>query len=83
MRGRTRKPLPNPKLSAGQRKTVERDCGMRNGRCIVKVRQALLYYFDKGLRFDVAERQDRPKETPIIVANWKEEYDALLRKISY
>jgi hypothetical protein len=74
--------IPNPKLSAGQRKTVERDYGMRNGRCIVKVRHALLYYFDKRLRLDVAEKQDRPKETPIIVANRKE-YDTLLREISY
>ncbi|SPP92644.1 MULTISPECIES: WYL domain-containing protein [Bradyrhizobium] len=74
--------VPNPKLSAAQQKTIERDYGMSNGRCELKVRLALLYYFDKRLRLDVAEKQDRPKETPIVVAN-KKEYDKTLRRIAY
>lgn len=74
--------IPNPRLSVEQRKTIERDYGMKQGQCVMKLRLALLYYFDKRLRLDVAEKQDRPKETPIVVANRKE-YDAVLRRVSY
>jgi hypothetical protein len=74
--------IPNPKLSIAQKTTIERDYGMKNGRCELKVRRALLYYFDKRLRLDVAEKQDRPKETPIIVSNRKE-YGAALKQIFY
>ncbi len=74
--------VPNPKLSAAQQKTIERDYGMVDGRCELPVRLALLYYLDKRLRLDVAERQDRPKETPIVVAN-KKEYDKTLKRIAY
>ncbi|WP_454651322.1 WYL domain-containing protein [Bradyrhizobium liaoningense] len=74
--------IPNPKLSAAQQKTIERDYGMVNGRCELPVRLALLYYLDKRLRLDVAEKQDRPKETPIVVAN-KKEYDKTLKRIAY
>jgi hypothetical protein len=73
---------PNPKLSPAQRRTIERDYGMADGRCELRVRRAMLYYLDKRLRLDVAEKQDRPKETPIVVAN-REEYDSILRKITY
>jgi hypothetical protein len=74
--------VPNPKLSLAQKKTIERDYGMKGGRCELRVRRALLYYLDKRLRLDVAEKQDRPKETPIIVAN-RNEYDAALKQLSY
>lgn len=74
--------VPNPKLSAAQQKTIERDYGMVDGRCELNVRLALLYYLDKRLRLDVAEKQDRPKETPIVVAN-KKDYDKTLRRIAY
>ena len=65
-----------------QQKTIERDYGMVDGRCELPVRLALLYYLDKRLRLDVAEKQDRPKETPIVVAN-KKDYDKTLRRIFY
>jgi predicted DNA-binding transcriptional regulator YafY len=74
--------IPNPRLSQAQQATIERDYGMQNGRCELQIRRALLYYLDKRLRLDVAEIQDRPKETPIVVANRKE-YDALLSEIAY
>jgi hypothetical protein len=74
--------VPNPKLSPAQHKIIERDYGMLNGRCELRVRKALLYYLDKRLRLDVAEKQDRPKETPIVVAN-RAEYDEVLKRISY
>jgi predicted DNA-binding transcriptional regulator YafY len=73
---------PNPKLSEAQQRTVERDYGMKDGKYELRVRRALLYYLDKRLRLDVAEKQDRPKETPIVVAN-RREYDAVLKKIAY
>jgi len=74
--------VPNPKFSAAQQATIERDYGMQDGRCILRVRRALLYYLDKRLRLDVAEKQDRPKETPVVVAN-RAEYDASLKEVSY
>lgn len=74
--------MPNPRLSSDQKKTIELDYGMKGGKSVVKIRQALLYYFDKRLRLDVSEKHDRPKETPVVVAN-REEYDAMLREISY
>jgi hypothetical protein len=74
--------VPNQKLSAAQQTTIERDYGMPDGRCILRVRRALLYYLDKRLRLDVAEKQDRPKETPVVVAN-RAEYDAALKEVSY
>jgi hypothetical protein len=74
--------VPNPKLSPAQKTTIERDYGMKDGQCILKVRHAFLYYLDKRLRLDVAEKQDRPKETPVVVAN-RREYNSALRKIAY
>lgn len=74
--------MPNPRLSSDQKKTIELDYGMKGGKSVVKIRQALLYYFDKRLRLDVSERHDRPKETPVVVAN-RAEYDIMLREISY
>ena len=74
--------IPNPRLSVAQRKTIERDYGMKQNRCELRVRRALLYYFDKRLRLDIAEKQDRPKETPVVVSNRKE-YDAALKELLY
>jgi predicted DNA-binding transcriptional regulator YafY len=74
--------IPNPRLSLAQRRTIELDYGMTEGRSVVGVRHALLYYFDKRLRLDVAEKQDRPKETPVIIDN-REQYDRILRAVAY
>lgn len=73
---------PNPKLSKAQQKTVELDYGMLKGICVVPVRMALLYYFDKRLRLDIAEKRDRPKETPVVIQNRKE-YDQALKEVAY
>jgi hypothetical protein len=69
---------PNPALSEGQRKAVAMDFSMKDGYLRVPVRCALLYYFNKRLRLDVAEFIDRPQETPIIVVNQKEFKEALI-----
>jgi predicted DNA-binding transcriptional regulator YafY len=74
--------IANPRLSPAQQTTVQRDYGMQDGRSVLRVRHALLYYLNKRLRLDVAEKQDRPKETPVVVAN-RAEYNAALKKISY
>jgi hypothetical protein len=74
--------IPNPRLSPAQRRTIELDYGMTEGRSIVRVRHALLYYFDKRLRLDVAEKQDRPKETPVVIEN-REPYDRVLEAVAY
>ena len=55
---------------------------MRGGRSVLRVRRALLYYLNKRLRLDVAEQRDRPKETPVVVAN-RDEYVTALKKVSY
>lgn len=74
--------IANPRLSSAQQITVQRDYGMQGGRTVLRVRRALLYYLNKRLRLDVAEKQDRPKETPVVVAN-RAEYDAVLKEVSY
>lgn len=73
---------PNPKLSPAQQKTIELDYGMQDGICVVPIRMALLYYFDKRLRLDIAEKKDRPKETPVVIHNRKE-YDEALKSVAY
>lgn len=72
--------IPNPELSPSQQKTIERDYDMRNGECVLSVRLALIYYFDKRLRLDLNGGVDRPKEKPIIVKN-REEYEMILRSL--
>jgi len=71
--------VPNPKLSPSQRETIALDYGMTRHQLRVRIRCALLYYFNKRLRLDVAEKIDNPKETPIIIFN-KKEFLAALHK---
>jgi hypothetical protein len=61
--------IPNPKLAESQRETVASDYEMTDGRLHIPVRRALLYYFNKRLRLDVADKVDDPKETPVILSN--------------
>lgn len=61
--------IPNPNFGEAQKRTIELDYGMKNGSCKVRVRHALLYYFNKRMRLDVSETHDRPKETPVVVEN--------------
>lgn len=70
---------PNPLLSKGQQKIIEADFGMQNGRIQISVRKALLYYFSKRLRLDVAQMADSPGEAPVVVAN-KAAFDEALRE---
>lgn len=70
---------PNPDLAEGQRRAVALDYNMIEGKIAVPVRFALLYYFNKRLRLDVAERFDKPRERPVVVAN-QTEFEAALQK---
>lgn len=70
--------IPNPKLAKSQQETVARDYEMTDGTLYVPVRRALLYYFNKRLRLDVADKADDPKETPIVLAN-KSEFQLALK----
>jgi len=73
--------IPNPKLSKSQKKTVALDYNMKNGEVRIPVRRALLYYFNKRLRLDIAYRIDDPKETPVVIAN-RIEFEEALRQAS-
>lgn len=70
---------PNPDLTESQRRAVAADYGMNDAKIAVRVRYALLYYFNKRLRLDVAKRFDKPRERPVVVANRKEFKEALVK----
>jgi predicted DNA-binding transcriptional regulator YafY len=63
---------PNPELTVGQKRAVELDYNMHNGKVVVSVKCALLYYFYKRLRLDVAEYADEARERPVVVRNLRE-----------
>lgn len=69
--------VPNPALSPEQQEVVAQDYCMEYGQIAVPVRKALLYYFNKRLRLDVAKEKDRLKETPVVVLNDRAFQDAL------
>lgn len=71
--------IPNPALSEAQREAIATDYGMRDSALSVPVRKAMLYYFEKRLRLDVAAKLDNPKETPVLIKNRSEFTDALLK----
>ena len=68
---------PNPALSKAQQAVIAQDYEMADGKVVVPVRKALLYYFQKRMRLDAAESLDRPHETPVIVSN-RAAFDAAL-----
>lgn len=70
---------PNPVLTKGQRRAIALDFGMTEEQVTVPVRYALLYYFNKRLRLDVADLLDNPNERPVIISN-RSEFDEALKK---
>jgi predicted DNA-binding transcriptional regulator YafY len=68
---------PNPSLSEKQQEVVAQDYNMTGGRVSVPVRKALLYYFQKRLRLDVAGALDGPHEAPVVITNREEFAEAL------
>lgn len=69
--------VPNPALSEEQQELIAQDYCMEYGQIAIAVRKALLYYFNKRLRLDVAQALDDPKETPVVVLNEKAFKDVL------
>ena len=69
--------IPNPLLSSEQQEVISQDYCMEYGQIAVSVRKALLYYFNKRLRLDVAKVIDNPKEMPVVVLNERAFKDAL------
>ncbi|TPL86794.1 transcriptional regulator [Mesorhizobium sp. B2-3-14] len=67
--------VPNPKLTPSQQSIVADDFAMANGRVVVPVRHAMLYYFSKRLRLDLTSSD--PRETPVVVIN-RDEFDSAL-----
>lgn len=67
--------IPNPALTSGRQEVVAQDFAMVDGRVVVPVRRAMLYYFSKRLRLDLASGD--PRETPVVITN-REEFDAAL-----
>jgi predicted DNA-binding transcriptional regulator YafY len=68
---------PNPALTESQQQAVAWDYNMTSGQVAVPVRLALLYYFNKRLRFDVAEQLDRVQERHVVIHNYDEFQRAL------
>ena len=66
---------PNPVLSPAQRDAIAWEYAMPDGRIVLPVRLALLYYLRKRLRLDVPD--DSPSETPVVVAN-RSQFDSAL-----
>jgi WYL domain len=69
--------IPNPKLSKSQQKIIAHDYSMDKNQLHLSMRKALLYYFQKRLRLDVAEALDGPQEVPVVIAN-KDAFDKAL-----
>ena len=74
--------IPNPVLGEAQQAIIAQDYGMMDGKVAVPVRKALLYYFQKRLRLDIADSVDRANETPVIIANQADFDGALTEAMS-
>lgn len=72
---------PNPALTESQQQAVAWDYNMTSGQVAVPVRLALLYYFNKRLRFDVAEQLDRPQERHVVIHN-NDEFQLALQSVA-
>ena len=75
--------VPNRVLSKGQQDIIAQDYCMKKGQIAIPVRKALLYYFRKRLRLDVATAMDNARETPVVLANKKEFERAILEVESH
>ena len=60
---------PHPDLSPTQRRAIEMDYGMEDGRAQIPVRRALLFYALKRLGLDTDPAARRPQDQQIILLN--------------
>lgn len=70
--------IPNPAYSEHLQKMIAHDYGMKGGKITMPVRYAMLYYFKKMLRLDVAEALKNPLEAPVVIEN-RQEFEAALK----
>lgn len=73
--------VPNPALPNEKQRTVALEYEMTDGRLVVPIRCAHLYYFNKRLRLDVSSKTDKPHETPVVVSN-KDDFVSALNAAS-
>lgn len=71
--------VPNPALSASQKKVVATDYGMIDMKLTVSTRMAMLYYFEKRLQLNAAHLMGDPGEYPVIIEN-KSAFDAAVEE---
>lgn len=60
---------PHPELTAGQRRAIEMDYGMTDGKTTIQTRRALLYYALKRLGLDMDPALRRAQDQQIILLN--------------
>ena len=60
---------PHPDLSDNQRRAIEMDYGMDEGRAQIAVRRALLFYALKRLGLDTDPAARRPQDQQIVLLN--------------
>ena len=60
---------PHPDLSPTQRRAIEMDYGMQDGRAQIPVRRALLFYALKRLGLDTDPAARRPQDQQIVLLN--------------
>lgn len=60
---------PHPDLSDNQRRAIEMDYGMEEGRAQIRVRRALLFYALKRLGLDTDPGARRPQDQHIVLLN--------------
>ena len=60
---------PHSELSPNQKRVIELDYGMQNGRVVIPVRRALLYYALKRLGLDTDPAARKPQDQQIILLN--------------
>jgi hypothetical protein len=60
---------PHPELSPNQKRVIELDYGMENGRVTILVRRALLYYALKRLGLDIDIAARKPQDQQIVLLN--------------
>jgi predicted DNA-binding transcriptional regulator YafY len=60
---------PHPRLTPAQRKAIELDYGMTEGRLEIEVRAAFAYYVRKRLGLDRPPEEKRPQDQQIVLQN--------------
>ena len=74
---------PHPELSDTQRRAIEMDYGMEEGRAQITVRRALLFYALKRLGLDTGPTVRPPHEQQIVLSNAVDVFGALGRPVPW